>query len=184
MREFGLSKIEDSWVNEKTEKELTELPEDFYKNSASYISELARELEESEDLRRELIREELRWVLEMLQEIYFFRTLKMTEALVEEEETNFLPSERRAFEEIREELENLQEELLKPVMKGESELKPPREVSNTTVLMLSTVPEPIIAADMHYYGPFGEGDIVNIPENSARLLVKQGLARKLQIKEA
>lgn len=184
MREFGLSDIEDKWIDERATEGLTNLSENFYENSASYVAELSRELEGSRDLRRDLLREELKYVLEMVQEIYLFRILKMTDVLFEEGEANFLSRERRAFDEIRERLKNLREELVAPVMRGESELKPPREISNISVLILSEIPEPITGADMRYYGPFREGEIVNIPEKTAELLVDQGLARELQVKEA
>lgn len=184
MNEFGLSNIEDKWTEEKSESELTELTEDFYKNSASYVSELAREIEDSEDLRREILEEELNQVWKMVQEIYLLRILKITDSLFGDSRENLLSSERKAFDEIKGRFEDLKEELVVPVMRGESELRPPREISNALVLILSDIPEPITGPDMRYYGPFSSGEIANLPEGSANLLEEQGLARRLQVKEA
>lgn len=184
MNEFGLSNIENKWAEEKSESELTNLSEDFYKNSANYVSELTREVEGSEGLRREILEEELNQVWEMVQEIYLLRVLKITDNLFGDSRENLLSSERKAFEGVKERFEDLEEELVAPVMRGESELRPPREVSNVSVLILSEIPEPITGQDMRHYGPFSSGEIVNLPEKSADLLEEQGLARRLQIKEA
>lgn len=184
MKEFSLSDIEDIWIGEKSNEELTELSDDFYKNAASYVAELARELEGSENLRRDLLQGELKHVLKMIQEIYLTRILKMTDALVGERGGNFLTQERQVFDEIREKLENLREELVTPAVRGESELKPPVEASNIAFLVLSNIPEPITAADMRSYGPFEMGDIAHLPKKTVELLVDQGLAKELQVREA
>lgn len=184
MEDFALSRVEDMWVEEKTSKDIAELPEDFYEKAANYATEIKREVKNSQDLRRELLEEELRHVLEMVQEIYLLRVLKMTDVMLEEGGENLLDSERKAFDDIRESLENLRAELIEPVVEGEPELEPPREVSNALILVLAEIPEPITATDMHYYGPFKEGDVANIPRKSADLLSKQGLARELEVKRS
>lgn len=184
MKDFGLSELEGEWIEEKSSEELTELSQDFYEDAANYATELARELEGSRDLRRDLLREELEHVLEMIQEIYLLRTLKMADTLFEKREGTFLEEERRAFEQIKKRLEDLREELVGPVVRGETELRPPREASNDPMLILTRVSEPIVASDMSCYGPFEEGEIVNIPKKTAELLADQGLARRLEVKGA
>lgn len=182
MKGFGLSDIEGSLVEEKSKDELSELPEEFYDKSANYVSELSREMEGSEDLRRELLETELERVLEMVQEIHLLRTLKILDS-VGGGEGHLLPRERKAFENILGELEELREELVEPVVRGESGLEPPREAENVLISMTSEVPDPLVGADMGYYGPFEEREIANIPEKTARLLMDQGLAEKLEIME-
>lgn len=184
MEEFGLSDIERKWIDEKTEEGVTELPEKFYSDAASYVSELTRELKISEDLRRELLEGELERILEMIQEIYFFRTLKMMDACLEGKESDLLPSERRAFDNIRRDLESLRDEFLSPALKGESELRHPRELSNVTILIFTSIPEPLVGSDMRYYGPFEKGDIVNLPEKTGDLLITQGLGRKVDVRQS
>lgn len=180
MGNFGLSDIEDKWEEEKSRGELTELSEDFYEKSADYVSELKRELRKSRDLRRDLLRVEIERILEMIQEVYLLRALKMMDALIEEKDGDFIEKERQAFEEIRGRLEALQEEFVDSVARGDSEPASPKEPSNTLVSFLSEVPEQITGADMQIYGPFEEGDVANIPERTAQLLVKQGLAEEIE----
>lgn len=182
MEKFTLSRVENKWLEEKTSRELTELSDDFYERTANYATEIKKELRESEDIRRDILKEELKHVLEMVQEIYLFRTLKMVDDLFGDEKVNILDSERQAFDKIRKNLESLREELIEPVIEGEPELEPPSELSNELILILSDIPESITASDLRYYGPFEKGEIVNMPSKSAELLAQQGLARVLEVK--
>lgn len=184
MGRITISDIEDRWINEKVNEDLTDLPEGFYDDVASYVAELEMEMEDSEGLREDLLGAELKHVLEMVHEIYLFRTFKMMDVLFERREPDLLQREREAFNEVKERIEDLRKDLIEPIVEGESELRPPRETSNFLILILSEVPEQITGSDMRYYGPFKRGDVVNIPKRSADLLVDQGLARRLQIKEA
>lgn len=184
MEKFTLSHIENKWLEEKTSREITELPDNFYERASAYATEIKKELGESEELRRDLLREELKHVLEMVQEIYLFRTLKMMDDLFDDEKANLLDSERQTFDRIRRSLESLREELIEPIVEGELELEPPKETSNDLILISFDIPESITASDLRYYGPFEEGDIVNMPSKSAELLAQQGLARILEVRRA
>ncbi len=182
MEDFELSDIENVWLSEKSERGLSDLPEDFYEKCGNFAGEVRREIRESEDLRRELLEEEFKHVLSMVQEVYLIRILKITNTLFEEERKRLLEEERQAFDEIKKQLENLQEKLIRPVIEGELELKPPKEISNISIMLLKDIPEPIAASDLNYYGPFKNGDIANLPQRSAELLVGQGLAKRVQVK--
>ncbi len=184
MEKFTLSQIEDKWLEEKISRELTELSDDFYERVANYAMEIKKELRGSEGLRRDLLQVELKHVLEMVQEIYLFRSLKMMDNLFGEGELNLLASEKEAFEEIRESLEDLRGELIGPIVEGKPELEPPEELSNELILILSDISEPITASDLRYYGPFQEGEIANMPGKSAEILAQQGLARILKVKRS
>ncbi len=184
MSGFTLSDIEDKWMDEMSSDDLTTLSEDFYEDVASYVAELEREIEESTDLRRDLLRRELDHVVDMVQDIHFLRTLKILDSIFEEEGSGLMERERRSFSKIKSEFDDLRGDLVEPILKGESELRPPREKNNRMILISTDIPEKIICADMTVYGPFESGDVANLPKKSADLLVKQGLAKKLEVKEA
>ncbi|KXB04700.1 hypothetical protein AKJ50_02105 [candidate division MSBL1 archaeon SCGC-AAA382A13] len=183
MENFSLSEIEKVWINEKTEKELCGVSEDFYEKSADYASEIRKEIKKSENLRKELLTEELKHILEMVQEIYLIRILKISGTLFKVEKSKLLEKERETFEKIRKELKNLKEELIKPITETEIDLKTPEKTSTTIVCIKSEIPEPIVASDMKYYGPFEKNEIANLPNESAKLLINQGLAREVKIKK-
>lgn len=183
MRGFGLSDIEEKWRAEKSEEGITDLPDGFYEKVASYVSELRREIGESDELRRELLEREVENVLEISYEIHFLRIIKITDRLVGEQDAELMESERIAFERIRKEIRNLSKERFESIIEGRSELEPPREVSNVLVTLTSGIPERIIGADMNYYGPFESGDFANLPSKSAEMFVDQGIAKKVKIRE-
>ncbi|MBS3815471.1 MAG: hypothetical protein KGY45_02765 [Hadesarchaea archaeon] len=179
----SIEDIEKKWIEEKTNPYLTELPEEFYSNIAGYVAELKRELNHSEELRKEILEEEIYQVLKMTQEIHFRRTLKMMEKSAKGETSQLLlEEEQRIFEEIEGELRKSYEKILLPAMEGRAELRKPQEITNTPVLISSEV-EQIIGDDMRNYGPFKTGDIANLPKRTARILINHGLAKKLKIKD-
>lgn len=181
---FSLSEIEDRWIEERTSVGPADQPEEFYESVAAYVAELEREIEESEDLRQDLLLMELDHILQMVQDIHLLRILKIMDQLLEGEKEKLLDVERDAFQKFQSALEDLKDELLGPILRGESELRPPRERSNVLLFLISDISEKIICSDMRYYGPFRNGDVVNIPERSADLIVDQGLAKNIRIKEA
>lgn len=182
MKSFGVSNVESVWISEKSEKGLSKLPDDFYEKCANFAGEIRREIKESDGLRKELLQEEFNHVLTMVQETYLIRVLKITNTLFKEDREQLLEGEKKAFDKIKKQLENLREELVEPVIQGELELKPPEEISNISIILLKDIPEPITASDLNYYGPFEAGEIANLPKRSAELLVGQGLARRVQVK--
>lgn len=183
MEKFGLSQIENAWIKEKSEEDLAELPEDFYEKVANHATKIRREIRDSQDLRKEILKKELKHVLNSVQEIYLLRILKITGALFQGGEEKLLEKEKRTFENVKNELDELQDELIEPILKSEIELKKPTNPSNTMIVTLSEISEKIIAADLKYYGPFKKGEIVNLPNKSAGLLAEQGLARKVKVNE-
>lgn len=184
LENFGISTVEQVWIDEKKKRELTELPENFYDRSASFVAELRRELRESDGLREEILEREFEHVLSLVQEVYLIRILKITSNLFEVDEENYLEEEKEAFSQVEEELSDLREGLIEPVMEGEFELRPPEETSNILVRMNESVEEPIVASDMNHYGPFEVGDLANLPKRSAELMVGNGLASKVSVKNA
>ncbi|KXB08318.1 hypothetical protein AKJ58_00220 [candidate division MSBL1 archaeon SCGC-AAA385D11] len=180
MSDFGLGDIEKQWIEEKTSAKLAKLHEKFYERVADYVVGLSRELERSQDLRKELLREEFDWVIRMVQEIHFLRTLKAMELIVKGSlPSSLLEGERLRFEEIKDILKELREELLKTVVEGQAE-RPPhkKEKANVLLLISSELPQ-FVGDDMRRYGPFKSGDVVNLPKRSAEILRSHNLARRL-----
>lgn len=184
MTGFGINEIEEEWIKEKTEIKLTDMRDDFYKNTASYVAELRRELEHSENLRKEFLEEELKQIIRMIYEIHSLRLLKIMSKYNEKDITkSLLDEEKQVFHDIKGVSGGSYDKIVMPTIKGRAELRPPRKTENTAIIFISEVPEPIIGADMYNYGPFKPGDIVNLPGASANILINQGLAKRLKIRD-
>ncbi|MEM3703874.1 MAG: hypothetical protein QXX79_05615, partial [Candidatus Bathyarchaeia archaeon] len=56
------------------------------------------------------------------------------------------------------------------------------EISHKTVVLrfLGEVPE-IVGLDMKIYGPYRPQDVASMPVENAKILVKQGLAEKVEV---
>ena len=170
------------WIEEKSTRELVDLPEEFYQDAARHVAELSREIGRGEPLRQELIREELWHVLQMVQEIYLLRVLKAMGLVAGGKlPGHLLDRERYTFNEIKQALEKLHAEMVAPAMRGEARIAAPMEVTNIALICLTDVP-PIIGDDGKHYGPFKSGDIGFLPKRNAELLIKYGAARVIEVK--
>lgn len=182
MAEFSYEDVKQAWLVEKTSRELVEISEEFYQNAAKYVAQLNLELKHSEPLREELLKEELRDVFRMIQEIHLSRVLKAIDEIAQGRlPAPLLERERHTFSEIRQSLEKLYAELVSSTMTGKAGLVAPREITNVLLIMQAEVP-PIVGDDLRQYGPFKRGEIVSLPRRSAELMVKHGLARKIEVK--
>lgn len=182
MVEFSYENMKQAWLVEKTSRKLAEIPEEFYQNAAKYVAQLNHELKHSEPIRGELLREELRNVFRMIQEIHLCRVLKAIDEIAQGRlPPPLLERERHTFSEIRQSLEKLYAELVSSTMTGKAGLMAPREITNVLLIMQAEVPL-IVGDDLRQYGPFKRGEIVSLPKRSAELMVKHGLARKIEIK--
>jgi len=170
------------WIEEKSARELVDLPEEFYQDVARHVAELKSEASRGEPLRQEVVQEELWHVLQMVQEIYLLRVLKAMRLVVNGElPSPMLERERYTFNEIRQTLEKLHAELVVPAMRGEAIIAAPREVTNIALICLSEVPS-IIGDDGKHYGPFNAGEVGFLPKRNAELLIKYGAARIIEVK--
>jgi DNA replication factor GINS len=182
MAGFSFEDIKHAWITEKISRELADLPVDFFQSVARHVAELNLELKRGEPLRQELLREELRNVIRMVQEIHLLRVLKG----LNEIGRGHLPSssfegERRAFDEIRQILNRLYAGSVKPAVSGEAAIVARREITNEALIFLTDIPQ-IIGDDLKQYGPFRGGEVAFLPKRSAELLIKKGAARKFEVK--
>lgn len=183
MSSFGFEDVRKVWIEEKRERNLTDLNEEFYAKAAAYVSELRREAERGDELRRDILRTELREVLRMIQEIYLLRVTKaMDETLRGRFPEPLLESERYAFDEIRQSLNKLHAEVVSTAVEGKAALPVTREKANAMIVIQSEMPQ-IVGDDLKSYGPFKPGEVVNLPKRSAELLVRRGLAKKIEVRE-
>jgi len=180
---FSLEELFKVYHQEKTSRELAEIPEDFYQSVGEHISRLNAELSRSDGVRRELLREEIRGIVFMVQEIHFTRLVKALARVAQGGiPAPLLEREHQAFGEIRQSLERLYSGMIQPAISGEVEVAPPQSITNILCIMLADFRERIVGADMKSYGPFRRGEIASLPAPNADILVKHGLARRITVK--
>jgi len=180
--------VYDAWKKEQESGELQAVAKDFYVRLAGYVKRIREESKmlDEKTAKARLIKHELRNARRLIKALVLLRFEKIframsagetvsVEVLTEEEERlcgRMLP------------LAESYQEFLRGVLLGrlshnteeESGAKPGRVL----VRFLKDVPA-IVGADMKTYGPFKTEDIGTVPVENAAVLVKQGLAAKIEI---
>ena len=183
MMDFSLDELARIYKEEKTSRELVEIPDDFYQIAGRYISQLNFELKRSDSLRRELLQEELRNVVFMVQEVHSTRVFKVMSKMAQgQSPAPLIERERYAFSEVRQSLEKLQADLVQPAVSGKVEVAAPQNITNVMMIMLADFQEKIIGADMRSYGPFLSGEVASLPAQNADMMARHGFARKIAVK--
>ncbi|MBS7636459.1 DNA replication complex GINS family protein [Candidatus Bathyarchaeota archaeon] len=173
------------WKNEMERAELGELPRDFYVRAAEYLKRLreeARMVDKKAAKARLLIIEEQN-VKRMLYEIVQSRRKKIAKKTIMERKIPFdllLDEEQNVCREFLQFSENFQE-FMKQLLESRQLTTAGKYVSEMSVLrFLKDVPA-IVGKDMKVYGPFKAEDVASVPLENAKILIKQGLAERINM---
>ncbi|MEW6592900.1 MAG: hypothetical protein AB1305_04400 [Candidatus Hadarchaeota archaeon] len=183
MVDFSFDEILSAYRKELGSPGLAALPEVFYQDVGRLVSRLLMEMKSGNELKRELLQEEMNNIVFLVKEIHDARVTKSMEKLAWGDSPAIdLEREQQAFSDIREQLEKLESELVFPALSGKVDVPLPALRTRAALIILSNLNEKIMGADLRSYGPFSKGEIVNIPEPNAELMVRRGYARRIRIK--
>lgn len=167
--------------NELCSPTLVELPENFLSETGALLKKLDTELHSSEGLQREITAEALKETLSLLKRICRIRMMKAVIAVPSEVPQEAAGKEREYYLEIQKILNQVRNEFLKPAGEAPKETAVEEQVPRTMVVMMVEVSEKLVGVDGKVYGPLKTGDVVNLPIPNAEILVKHGIARRLQV---
>jgi DNA replication factor GINS len=176
-----------AWKADKTTDELQRLPKGFYKDLSQYIRALkeeARMLDEK-TLRASLISTEMEYAKHLASDLIRLSERKIllnaatkrsisSDSLTEEEEKLYrtlMDSTEGYDKALKDAVEGRS-----PILEAETSQKPKRIL----IRFLREIPA-IAGIDMNVYGPFKPEDIASIPAENAEMLVKQGVAVRVEI---
>lgn len=183
-----------AWRLEIENSELGSLHSDFYARLSNYLRRIKEEnhMQDQKNLKTTLLKQEETNVTRMAQELISARYRKLVKMIIsgktvpldcltsEEQKlcANVMPS---AEAYTRFETGILAGKLFEINVKTSMQ-KVNYQISHKriTLRFLKSVP-PIIGADMKSYGPFLVEDVASVPLENAKILVKQGLANKIEI---
>jgi len=161
---------------------LVELPEEFYSEVIKLLAKLRLEIKRAEEIKQEILKEELKEAIFYLNELYRVRVIKaMHELALGNLPDNVLENERNSFLEVKQTLENLRREFLIGATDAELPILIPSETTRTLVTFIADLNEKISGVDSKIYGPFKCGDIANLPASTAEMMVKHGYARRIEV---
>jgi DNA replication initiation complex subunit (GINS family) len=183
-----------SWRLEIENGELGSLPPDFYSRVVEYVRRIKEEnkMSDTKGVKTTLLERELTNVVHMAQELVLTRYRKIVKMIVAGRKVpvDSLTSEEQrfydgvapsadAFGKFSEGL--LQGQLV--TIKVDANVKAaevPMVHKRVVLRFLKPVPS-IIGADMKSYGPFLVEDVASVPVENAKILVKQGLAKAVEL---
>lgn len=155
--------------NEKSNRILQELPNDFFIQVNNYLKNKAQ-----------MTGKEDRWELEsaknIIQDLMNIRERKILQLALYASKSgikvnNLTPVEKEFFDSLV--------NLIKDFRKKREKVS---EEKTIMVAFLKNVPK-FIGIDMKTYGPFSEGDVASLPEENAKLLIEKGLSKEIKYDE-
>jgi DNA replication initiation complex subunit (GINS family) len=182
-----------AWRFELENAALGGLPSDFYARAADYLRSIKEEtrLMDKKTVKSTLLEHELERVQCMLTELIWTRYKKLV-ALVSESKK--LPSGLLADEEdslctgflsFAESYQKFADKLLQEQISSTVSSQVPKaavkNVRKRVALRFVKAVPAVIGSDMKTYGPFMVEDVASVPVENAKILVKQGLAEKVDL---
>jgi len=187
----------DAWRLEIDNQELSILPADFYIRLVGYMRNIKDEnmlLDKAKGVRANLLAKEMSNANQMTQDLVSIRCRKIAKLMVTGHE---IPFEHLAVEEqamcrgvgsFGDAFKRFKDGILggqlvkihvsSPIESATEEA--PVIHKRVTLRFLKPVPS-IIGGDMKSYGPFLVEDVASVPLENARILIKQGLAKAVEI---
>ena len=186
-----------AWRFELENPELGGLPSDFYARAADYLRRINEETQmmDKKTAKSTLLDRELERVKCMLQELIWARYKKLVTLIGENKK---LPSSLLADEEeslcagflsFAESYQKFTDKLLRGKISTQVSNPVPshaskeavKKVNKRVVLRFVKAVPAVVGVDMKTYGPFMVEDVASVPVENAKILVKQGLAEKVEL---
>jgi DNA replication factor GINS len=156
--------------DERNSAGLTKLPDDFFEQVREYLEKKTKMMrDETEQWAMEAVKRRLKNIFERRERKILNSAHGFIDSGVIPE--NMTAEERGFFEKIVEGVNAFQKERTEKLERQEEKL--------VMVAMLEDI-QKFVAINMKNYGPFKKGDITTLPEPNAEVLIKKGLAQKIE----
>jgi DNA replication initiation complex subunit (GINS family) len=175
-----------AWRMEIENPELGSLPSDFYARVADYLRRIKDEhrMLDQKTVKTSLLERESVNAQQLARELLWTRYRKIVKRIVDGQK---VPAESLTAEEAKlcsgvVPFADAFNKFAANLLQGQAAKVEVETVAHTRVTLrfLKAVPS-IIGADMKTYGPFLVEDVASVPVENARILVKQGLAKKVEL---
>jgi len=173
------------WKRETENSELGKLPSDFYLKITDYMRKLREEsrMLDKKTARARLLAKEMQNVKRLIREVVHARYKKLVNMLAKGNvvSSDLLTAEEESF--LKGALPHAEafRKFTEDILHGHTpKVSIKKEHRRDVLRFLKDVPA-VIGADMKLYGPFKIEDVASIPVENAKLLVKQGLAEKVDV---
>jgi DNA replication factor GINS len=173
-----------AWKAEKTSDKPQPLSSDFYQRATGYLKGLEDDsvASDTRTIQGRLLVDEKDVAKRLLDEIKQTRLHKIVNAARDGSaiSTNDLTDEERKLVQLFNESLSSYKEHDTPKQGGGGPL-PEDQTELSVVRFLDNVPE-IVGVDLKMYGPYKKEDVGSLPNQNAQALIKQGLAKEIDVK--
>jgi DNA replication factor GINS len=175
----------DAWKRELENRELEKLSPNFYSRIADYLRRLKEEgrMLDKRTVKARLLKDEMRNAKRMVHELIQTRYRKLVKKAANGERipSSFLTTEEKKIYTGVLPLAEAYYSLTENILRGYAQkVNVEQKHKNAVLRFLKKVPE-IIGADMKTYGPFKIEDVASLPLDNSKILVKQGLAERVEV---
>jgi len=173
------------WKRELESSELEKLPPDFYSRVTDYLRKLREEsrMLDKKTVKARLLKSEMRNVKRMLRELIRTRYKKLIRKMAKGEKVSLdvLTVEEQKIYTGASPLAEAYQSFVENLLRGNVlKMGVGREHKRVVLRFLRDVPA-IIGTDIKTYGPFKVEDVASLPAENAKVLIKQGLAEKIEV---
>ena len=182
-----------AWRLEIENGELGSLPSDFYIRVAEYLRRIKEEnkMQDKKTVRTNLLEREMANAQHMAQELLATRYRKLVKMVVAGRKVpakSLTAEEAKLYGGITPSAEAydkfvagiIEGHIIRVEILTASSSEPPLVHVRMTLRFLKPVPS-IIGADMKSYGPFQVEDVASVPIENAKILIKQGIAKAIEV---
>jgi DNA replication factor GINS len=173
------------WKRELENSELEKLPSDFYPRIADYIRKISEEgrMLDKRTLKANLLRKETQNVERMIRELIKMRYKKLVKMMAEGKRapSDVLTAEEEKIYASAPSFTDTFQSFTKDILHGYlPSISSEQKRKRAALRFLKDIPS-IIGADMKTYGPFKAEDVASLPIENVKILVKQGLAERIEV---
>ena len=175
-----------AWKKEKENMEIQRLPKNFYAKIAEYVGKIREErrMLDKKTTKAKLLNREFKSVKNMAEELIRLRYDKALKKSLARETVPrgiLIEEEEKLYGEILP-LAEVYQAFLRGVLRGRLSSIEREEKPKTILLRFVQEIPAVVGSDMKTYGPFEPEDIATLPSENAQILIKQGVAVKVEAK--
>jgi DNA replication initiation complex subunit (GINS family) len=156
---------------EKAAPGLTKLPEGFFESVASYLSKKVQLRGDEENSELMNAKHTVGDIVKAREKKILISALNFTDSGMEP--ANLTAEEKQFFDQAA--------SMIMQFRTDSKKFLEPGLTRNSVVVFLEEVPQ-FVGTDMKNYGPFGKGDVANLPEDVTRLLIEKRFANPIEQK--
>jgi DNA replication initiation complex subunit (GINS family) len=165
--------------NEKKSEKLFELEEDFFESIQKYFEQRENSKDNGSVIELENAKTILRDIVDRRERKILNQALRATRTHEKVDTSAMTDSEKKLFDELIVTLKKYRIDII-----GEAEVEPePEETEEEAdlvkVKILEDLPA-IVGSDFEDYGPFKEGDVVDLPPENAEIFISKAKAEKVE----